>query len=79
MSATGYYGDVVCPKCKQRSSKVTDSRGVAGGSVRRRRECLTCATRFTTYEYSFDASRLARMIREARRLGQLLLDSAHIE
>ena len=42
-----------CPFCKDAShqSKVIDSRESAGGSViRRRRECLTCGRRYTTYE-----------------------------
>lgn len=40
-----------CPFCFAADTKVIDSRLVAEGSqVRRRRECLTCAERFTTYE-----------------------------
>ncbi|MGE5549751.1 MAG: transcriptional regulator NrdR [Bacteroidota bacterium] len=40
-----------CPYCGQSESKVLDSRAVDGGnSIRRRRECLACAKRFTTYE-----------------------------
>lgn len=40
-----------CPYCKSYSSKVIDKRGVDGrGEIRRRRECLSCAKRFTTYE-----------------------------
>lgn len=42
-----------CPFCKDPSndSKVVDSREAGGGAViRRRRECLTCARRYTTYE-----------------------------
>jgi len=40
-----------CPFCGQLESKVTDSRaGTAGDVIRRRRECETCARRFTTYE-----------------------------
>ena len=38
-----------CPYCQHPDSKVTDSRD-AGDGVRRRRECLQCGTRFTTYE-----------------------------
>ncbi len=41
----------ICPHCTHELSKVTDSRGnVQLGSVRRRRECLQCGTRFTTIE-----------------------------
>lgn len=40
-----------CPYCSSISSKVIDKRGVDGrGEIRRRRECLNCSKRFTTYE-----------------------------
>lgn len=40
-----------CPKCQSVDSKVIESRDVANGeSTRRRRECDSCAARFTTYE-----------------------------
>ncbi len=40
-----------CPFCNQADTKVIDSRLVADGSqVRRRRECLSCHDRFTTFE-----------------------------
>jgi transcriptional repressor NrdR len=40
-----------CPFCSFEDTKVIDSRLVAeGGQVRRRRECLSCAERFTTFE-----------------------------
>jgi len=40
-----------CPSCGTSESKVVDSRSVEEGtSIRRRRECLTCGYRFTTYE-----------------------------
>ncbi len=40
-----------CPFCNAEDTKVIDSRLVAeGGQVRRRRECLSCRERFTTYE-----------------------------
>lgn len=38
-----------CPKCGSEDSKVIESRD-AGSAIRRRRECLSCANRFTTYE-----------------------------
>ncbi|MDD5095534.1 MAG: transcriptional regulator NrdR [Dehalococcoidia bacterium] len=38
-----------CPYCDHNDSKVTDSRSVEHG-IRRRRECLKCGARFTTYE-----------------------------
>ncbi|MFH0855922.1 MAG: transcriptional regulator NrdR [Candidatus Omnitrophota bacterium] len=41
-----------CPYCGYKEDKVVDSRSTAEESaVRRRRECLKCARRFTTYEY----------------------------
>ena len=40
-----------CPFCKKDHDKVIDSRSAnAGATVRRRRECLACKKRFTTYE-----------------------------
>ena len=40
-----------CPFCENTESKVIDSRPVdEGNSIRRRRECLVCNRRFTTYE-----------------------------
>ena len=40
-----------CPYCGYQESKVVDSRhSDDGGSIRRRRECLSCQKRFTTYE-----------------------------
>ena len=40
-----------CPFCSADDTKVIDSRLVAeGNQVRRRRECVSCAERFTTYE-----------------------------
>src|SRR5713226_8394020 len=40
-----------CPYCSHEESKVLDSRPVDdGSSIRRRRECLKCDRRFTTYE-----------------------------
>ena len=40
-----------CPWCSHRDDKVVDSRAAEGGAaIRRRRECLRCGRRFTTYE-----------------------------
>ena len=40
-----------CPYCGDQDSKVIDSRhSEDGASIRRRRECLACQKRFTTYE-----------------------------
>lgn len=40
-----------CPKCQSPDTKVVESRDVSGGeAIRRRRECLKCGMRYTTYE-----------------------------
>lgn len=40
-----------CPKCGEQEDKVIDSRSSkAGATIRRRRECIGCGHRFTTYE-----------------------------
>ena len=42
---------VRCPFCRENDDKVVDSRvGEDGAAIRRRRECLACGRRFTTYE-----------------------------
>ncbi len=41
-----------CPNCGHLEDKVVDSRSTKeGAAIRRRRECLGCGHRFTTYEY----------------------------
>ena len=40
-----------CPYCHNSETKVTDSRDTGALSIRRRRECLECGRRFTTYEH----------------------------
>ncbi len=40
-----------CPFCRENDDKVVDSRVAdEGGAIRRRRECLACGRRYTTYE-----------------------------
>ncbi len=40
-----------CPWCKAENDRVVDSRSAGGGqAIRRRRECLSCRRRFTTFE-----------------------------
>lgn len=42
---------MLCPSCNSESSRVIDSRTVHNGaSIKRRRECSSCSTRFTTLE-----------------------------
>lgn len=50
MSRGRYYGDVRCPSCQRRNSKVTCSRGIKDGRVKRWRECLQCQTKFYSFE-----------------------------
>ncbi len=41
-----------CPFCREDNNRVIDSRLSRDGSaIRRRRECISCGRRFTTYEY----------------------------
>ncbi len=48
-----------CPYCGQDNDKVVDSRSSQGGkAVRRRRHCLSCDRRFTTYERPEEGIRL---------------------
>ena len=39
-----------CPFCGKNSLRVLESRDVNASTLRRRRECITCENRFTTYE-----------------------------
>jgi len=48
-----------CPFCKEDQDKVVDSRSSDGGRViRRRRQCLMCKRRFTTYEKIGESAKL---------------------
>jgi transcriptional repressor NrdR len=50
-AGAGYGGAVRCPYCSADDDKVVDSRPADdAAAVRRRRECLVCGRRFTTYE-----------------------------
>jgi len=50
---------LICPFCEANDDKVIDSRASdAGRVVRRRRECLKCDKRFTTYERVEESARL---------------------
>ena len=43
---------MLCPACSHDQDRVVDSRSTReGAAVRRRRECLSCGHRYTTYEY----------------------------
>lgn len=59
---------MICPYCAADNDKVIDSRASDGGVViRRRRECLGCSKRFTTYERVEKTSRLAVAKKDNRR------------
>ena len=56
-----------CPKCQADDDKVLDSRSARdGAAIRRRRECLKCGARFTTYE-EIDRDELLVVKRDGRR------------
>ena len=56
-----------CPACGERDSRVIDSRDLEdSATIRRRRECSACATRFTTYE-RIEAARLVVVKRDGTR------------
>lgn len=56
-----------CPHCDERDTRVVDSRDLdEGATIRRRRECAACATRFTTYE-RVEAARLVVTKRDGTR------------
>jgi len=56
-----------CPSCGHDEDRVVDSRAIKDGSaVRRRRECLGCSRRYTTYEY-IEESPLLVVKRDGRR------------
>ena len=57
-----------CPFCGQDHDKVVDSRSSEGGRVvRRRRQCLACDRRFTTYERPEEALRFSVVKRDGSR------------
>ena len=60
---------VLCPYCNTNDDKVIDSRASDGGKIiRRRRECLGCGRRFTTYERVEQTARLTVVKRDGSRV-----------
>ncbi|MEX0775393.1 MAG: transcriptional regulator NrdR [Phycisphaeraceae bacterium] len=58
-----------CPYCAQDNDKVIDSRASDGGrAIRRRRTCLACKKRFTTYEHVEQNTRLTVIKRDGTRV-----------
>ena len=59
---------MLCPYCSADNDKVIDSRASEGGRViRRRRECIECTRRFTTYERVEQTTRLVVIKRDGTR------------
>lgn len=59
---------MICPFCNSNKDKVIDSRSSEGGTViRRRRHCLNCKRRFTTYERVEQTNRLVVIKRDGSR------------
>lgn len=60
---------MICPFCSHNNDKVIDSRSSEGGAViRRRRHCLKCDRRFTTYERVEPTGRLMVVKRDGARV-----------
>ncbi len=60
---------MICPYCEHAKDKVIDSRSTeAGAVIRRRRECLSCGRRFTTYERVEPAGRLVVVKKDGSRV-----------
>ena len=59
---------MICPFCGADNDKVIDSRASEGGfAIRRRRQCLGCSRRYTTYERVEETSRLMVIKRDGSR------------
>ncbi len=56
---------MICPNCDKGETQVTDTRD-AGRAIRRRRECLSCRFRFTTFE-RIETRRLYVIKKDGRR------------
>lgn len=60
---------MICPYCNANDDKVIDSRASdAGKVIRRRRECLKCGRRFTTYERVEEAAKLVVVKKDGTRV-----------
>ena len=65
LSSFNEAADLICPTCRKSETRVVDSRDDES-VVRRRRECLGCKHRFTTYE-RMEAPRLFVVKKDGRR------------
>jgi ribonucleoside-triphosphate reductase (formate) len=62
-----------CPYCGSDDTKVVDKRETSDGSARRRRECLSCEKRFTTYEnIEKDKSSVTKISKVKKRDGRIV-------
>lgn len=70
---------MICPECGQSNDKVIDSRAANEGKyIRRRRECLCCGKRFTTFEIpNFEAMMLEKAEVRLNKIKILIRDVAH--
>ncbi len=67
--ASAHGEEMRCPFCKEQKDKVIDSRATEGGAViRRRRQCLVCRRRYTTYERVESTSKLLVVKKDGRRI-----------
>ncbi len=58
-----------CPYCNTKDARVIDSRGIdSGAKIRRRRECVSCKKRFTSYERVERAERLVVIKKDGSRV-----------
>jgi transcriptional repressor NrdR len=64
-SLCGGAGSLICPSCRKSETRVVDSRD-DDNVVRRRRECLDCKHRYTTYE-RMESPRLFVVKKDGRR------------
>lgn len=61
--------DLECPACHESSTQVIDTRNgpQLGRSIRRRRKCLYCGARFTTYEQMARVAEAERAVNAVKR------------
>jgi len=60
---------VKCPSCHEDQDRVIDSRAIEDGrTIRRRRECLLCLRRFTTYEHIEDTVKITVIKKDGSRV-----------
>ena len=69
MASPALLFPMICPFCTEDKDKVIDSRASEGGRViRRRRQCMECSKRFTTYERIEETGRLTVIKRDGSRV-----------